>query len=128
MGYRFVNLYQDDMNKPVYIKVHRLVAETFISGPRNETVNHRNGVKLDNTVSNLEWMSRAENSSHAWRIGLVPILKGERCGKSVLSDKIVLQMRARYSSGETQTSIAARYGVTQANVSEIVRRRTWKHI
>jgi hypothetical protein len=40
----------------------------------------------------------------------------------------VRAIRSRYSEGETQVAIAAIYGVTQANVSEIVRRKTWKHV
>ena len=47
-------------------RVHRLLAETFINNPDLlETVNHINGDKLDNNLSNLEWMSRSANSKHA---------------------------------------------------------------
>ena len=56
-------------------RVHRLIAETFIPNPMNyETVNHKNGNKLDNSLENLEWVSRSENVKHSREIlGLIPI-------------------------------------------------------
>lgn len=52
-------------------KVHRLVAETFIPNPSNsETVNHIDGDKTNNHVSNLEWATRSEQMQHAYKLGL----------------------------------------------------------
>ena len=54
------------------VLVHRLVAETFIPNPHNLTdVNHINGDKTDNSVSNLEWSSHEDNVRHAWQTGLM---------------------------------------------------------
>lgn len=62
-GYHQVSLCKDGHTKPLL--VHRLVAEAFIPNPQGlETVNHKDEVKTNNTVSNLEWMSKRDNINY----------------------------------------------------------------
>lgn len=59
-GYKIVKLYVN--GKPKLFLVHRLVAMAFIPNTENKkTVNHKNEVKTDNRVENLEWMTNIEN-------------------------------------------------------------------
>ena len=65
-GYLLVSLYKDGHVKK--LTVHRLVAEAFIPNQNNlDTVNHKDEDKTNNTVSNLEWMSRGDNNNYGTR-------------------------------------------------------------
>jgi hypothetical protein len=59
-------------NKCVLIANHKLVAKTFIPNddPSKTMVNHKNGIKTDNNVNNLEWCTPSENSIHSYQNGL----------------------------------------------------------
>jgi hypothetical protein len=62
-GYVSVALRQDNKSIPMYL--HRLVAITFLKNKENkEVVNHKNGIKTDNNLDNLEWTTHTENSQH----------------------------------------------------------------
>lgn len=68
-GYKTIKLCKN--NQLYYFMVHRLVAQTFINNPNNlPQVNHKDGVKSNNKVDNLEWCTQSENMKHAYRMGL----------------------------------------------------------
>jgi len=75
-GYYIVRLYKNGKGKSFI--AHRITATAFIPNPENkETVNHIDGDKLNNHVSNLEWNTRSENIRHADKNGLRIMPKGD---------------------------------------------------
>ena len=69
-GYRMTCM-TNAFGKVKYELWHRLIALTFIPQIEGKTdVNHKDGNKLNNSVDNLEWVSRKENIQHAWMKGL----------------------------------------------------------
>lgn len=79
-GYLSVELWADYKRK--VMKVHRLVAQTFIPNPNGyKEVNHLDGNKENNHVDNLEWCTRSENLKHAYKLGLRTATQGERNGR-----------------------------------------------
>ena len=68
--YKFVTLLINGQQKRM--RVHRMVAMTFIENPDNKPyVNHINGIRYDNNVENLEWVTQSENIQHAVKTGLM---------------------------------------------------------
>lgn len=98
-GYLIVKLSQREIRKG-YL-VHRLVAETFIDNPENhKTVNHIDGDKSNNHVSNLEWCSYAENNIHAHKLGLNYISKSNRHLSSLRASAVWDLFRERKRNGD----------------------------
>lgn len=66
-GYFKVQLSKDNVKNKVF--VHRLVASAFIPNPENKpTVNHKDGVKINNYIDNIEWCTYSENTLHSYRV------------------------------------------------------------
>ena len=91
-GYFAVALYKDKKCK--WKRINRLVAEAFIPNlDGKKEVNHKNGIKTDNRVENLEWTTRSENQKYNFtNLGYVGYLKG-RFGKEHNNSKQILQIK-----------------------------------
>lgn len=111
------------------VTVHRLVAGAFIPNPEGKTsVNHKNCVKTDNRVENLEWVTPAENSAHAKGLGRMP--KGDEHPRIKLSEAQLAEVKALLAEGRlTLTAIAARFSVSISLIGNIRRgSRHWKDV
>ena len=108
-------------------RVHRLVMMAFVPNPENKSdVNHKNGVRSDNRLENLEWATRSENSLHAFKFLPVKSRKGEANANSRLSRKQVVEIRAKWATGRYfQRELGEEYGVTQSMVSKIILNANW---
>ena len=106
---------------------HRLVAETFIPNPNNlPQVNHINGIKTDNRVKNLEWVTDSENKYHAYAIGLQPTRKGENNSNAKLDNNSVTLIKQKYNSGINISSISKEMNINLSIIRQLIYGRTWK--
>jgi len=126
-GYLSVSLI--DKNK-VYktFKIHRLVAINFIDNPENkEQVNHKNGIKSDNNLHNLEWCTPSENQIHANKTGLSNPPKGEKHHKSKLTEPEVRWILQNYQKGLGKV-FAEKFKVSRNQIILIINKKAWKHV
>ena len=123
-GYYCVNL--SIRGKCKTFIVHRLIAKAFLPNPLNkDTINHKDGNKLNNCVENLEWCTQKENMQHAWRSGLLHPAKGMHTlnGRFLPSD--IYEIRSLYSTGLSQRAIADIYNVTKGTIQQILNGSTY---
>lgn len=110
------------------IQLHRLVLESF--NPINKLsmeVNHIDGNKHNNSLSNLEWVTSKENKIHAVAIGLNNPPRGENNGKSkVTSDDVIYIKKLLRSKEKTHKEISELTGASLKMISDINTGRTWR--
>lgn len=126
-GYKMVGLMKDGKNCAK--AVHRIVAETFLPNPNGlRDVNHIDGNKSNNQLSNLEWCTHKQNMEHARKMGLLvsPLQKGENIIKPKLSLSQVTRIRKLSTAGKSGSRIARQFGVTNATISRIINEQCWK--
>lgn len=113
--------------KSVTVKVHRIVADAWVSGrtlSRNE-INHINAKKEDNSAQNLEWVTREQNLAHAKRHGLWVAHYGSKNGNSKLNEDDVKVIRDMLSFKIHRDAIAKLYCIHPSTIKKIKYRIIW---
>lgn len=101
--------------KKVHKLVHRLVAEAFIENPNNYlTVNHKDEDKLNNCVSNLEWMNTYDNNRYS--------------NDKMLTKEEVFQIYDLIKQGYTQMEIANHFNVSRRTIQFILQGKHWNNL
>ena len=141
-GYQNISTRVD--GKAICFKVHRLVAEAFLPSPSFEIrrecaesglevvpVNHIDGDKANNRLSNLEWSSPARNARHAFDLGLARPHRGSANNMAKLTEANVAAIRRAYRPGcrvNGGRAMARRYGVAHTTIQDVVSGERWAHM
>ena len=128
-GYVRTSLAKNGINKTV--KVHRLVAEAFLPKVEGrDFINHIDGNKQNNCISNLEFVTRTENMKHAFKIGLKSN-DGERNPAHKLTQKDVNYIRSVYIPKHKKygaKALSEQFGVHRKTISRIALFKYWKGV
>lgn len=108
--------------KNKYLKAHRVIYRKFI-GNLNErlTINHKDGNKLNNNLSNLELITHKENCKHAGEIGLFNYFRK-------LSEQDVLDIRELSKQGIGPRELSRLFNVSHSVIINTRDKKYWKHI
>lgn len=104
--------------------VHTLVAKAFIPNPENKPeVNHKNSVKIDNNIENLEWVTHKENMDHAYNHTF-----DKKCGK-VWGSKLSLNdakfIREKFKNPYSAIQLKDMFKVDLTTIYDVMRKDTW---
>lgn len=129
-GYIVVNLYRyiDGVPKMKQFRVHQLVMNAFSSNHDNlPEINHIDGDKTNNKLSNLEYASRSHNMLHAYANKLKHQPKGVVTTK--LNPNKVIEIRYIYKHDNySHYDLSKMYNVSEAAIANVVNRKSWRNV
>ncbi len=125
--YKYVTLSRD--NVVTTFAVHRMEAIVFLGLPikNKDSVRHLDGNSLNNTITNLKWGTRSENSQDSIRHGTFVDNAGSKHGMSKLKESLIPIIK-QMSNSMTRRAIANHFGVSTSTIDGIINGKTWKHV
>lgn len=116
-------------NDTGFYSLHRLVYSSFVGEiPEGLQINHIDGDKGNNHISNLEVCTAQENSLHAHRLGLARGRKGDENSMSKVSEQDVLQMYGLFKLGYDNLSVGEMFGLSDRYISLVRHGHRWKYL
>lgn len=125
-GYYCVNFSSNGKRKRVYI--HELVASHFLIKIPEYEVNHKDGNKLNNDITNLEYVTVSQNIKHAYDNGLIESMKGIKNHRAKLSEIQVTEIRKLYKTGVSVSILVKMFNISRTNIRNIINMKRWKHL
>ena len=123
-GYNQVCISLGGRDKKKVFKIHKAVAETFICNLENKSdVNHKDGNKQNNTLSNLEWMTKKENMEHASQNGLLKPLCGTDSPTAKLTKEDVIYIRENYIARDPvygSRALGRKFNINHSSILNII--------
>lgn len=120
----YVRLCLWDRGKSYSKLMHRLVAYEFLE-INLLAINHKNGNKLDNIFSNLEYVTNKENSNHAVKLGLIK--SGEAHHLSKFSKDQIIYIREMFNQGVKRSEISKKLGCSWEHINRIIKKISRKY-
>lgn len=122
----YVKIDLRDRQRSSSVHVHRIVAIAFLGeSSSGMQVNHINGIKHDNRIVNLEWVTPAENTRHSVEVLGNSVTESEN-GNARLSQSQVSDIVKRRNRGESCTSLSKEFGVSVTHISRICTGASWR--
>lgn len=127
-GYYMVNLSIDGKCKT--FTLHRLIANAFLPNTENlSQINHKDGNKLNNNVSNLEWCSARYNTRHALDNNLAHRARGNKTKHGKFNEQDIRDIRTMINQNHLKCSqVAKLYNVTKSAIQQIIWKKTYYYI
>jgi len=125
--YLVITLYHK--GKKYLRRINILVAKAFIPNPLNKpTVNHKDGIKTNNYVYNLEWATYSEQNIHAFKMGLMKPKVGEQSHYNKYPETTIHKICKLLEDGYDRKQVSEKLNVPKSLIKHIIGGGSWKHV